>query len=138
MAKAIFVGKDPGLASFLDLALNGAMYGMVGGAVHAMAMVGTKGVMAEEFANTLLVPYLNAIAGMLPQIGRQVDTRDYGTDVISNLAMQAVGFINIRQASKGQGVSTELLDPIQSLMDRRIADGFGHDNFSSVAELLRV
>lgn len=138
IAKAVFVGKDPGLASLLDLALNGAMYGMVGGAMHAMAMVRAEGMKTEDFANILLVPYLNAIAGILPHMGRQVDSRDYATGVISNLAMQATGFVNIRQASKDQGVSTELLDPIQSLMDRRVAGGFGGEDFSSITELMQA
>lgn len=121
LGEARYTGADAGLASLLDLALNGAMYGMLGGALHAIAVVGTEGIEAGDFAARLLIPYLSAITGIIPNLARQIDTRDYAVGVSATLAMQQVGFNNIRQSSKDQGISSELLDPIQSLMDRRVA-----------------
>ncbi|MHA7961214.1 NAD(P)-dependent oxidoreductase [Streptomyces sp. L500] len=137
MGDARFSGTDAGLASLLDLAVNGAMYGMLGGAMHAITVVGTEGVSAREFSDELLIPYLTAITGIIPNLARQIDTGEYSVGVSATLGMQQVGFRNIRQASKDQGVSTELLDPVQSLMDRRVADGFPGDDFSAVVELLK-
>lgn len=138
MGAASFVGSDAGLASLLDLALLGAMYGMLGGAMQAITMAGSEGLEAQEFSADLLIPYLTAITGIIPNLARQIDTGEYTVGVSATLGMQQVGFRNIRQASKDQGVSTELLDPIQSLMDRRVADGFPGDDFSAVTELLKT
>lgn len=40
---ATFLGTDPGVAALHDLALLSGMYGMLGGFLHAVAMVGTEG-----------------------------------------------------------------------------------------------
>lgn len=136
MGAANYVGEDAGLASLLDLALNGAMYGMLAGAMHAVTVVATEGIQAQEFSSEFLIPYLTAITGIIPNLARQFDTKEFTVGVSAKMAMQQVGFRNIRQASKDQGISTELLDPIQSLMDRRVAAGFPDDDFSAVTELL--
>ncbi|MDT0446474.1 NAD(P)-dependent oxidoreductase [Streptomyces johnsoniae] len=137
LGSARFVGDDAGLASLLDLALNGAMYGLLGGAMHAIAVVGTEGVKAQDFSAELLVPYLTSMTGIIPHFARQIDTGEYQVDVVAALGMQQVGYRNIRRASLDQGISTDLLDPMQSLMDRRVADGFADDDFSAVAEVLK-
>lgn len=135
---ASYVGEDAGLASLLDLALNGAMYGMLGGAMHAISVVATEGIKAQDFSSELLIPYLTAITGIIPNLARQFDTKEFTVGVSAKLAMQQVGFRNIRQASKDQGISTDLLDPIQALMDQRVAAGFPDDDFSAVTELFKI
>ncbi|CAN7670931.1 NAD(P)-dependent oxidoreductase [Aminobacter sp. LjRoot7] len=135
LGKVVFAGAEPGAASLLDLALNGAMYGMVGGALTAMATVNSA-VEAEAFTNDHLIPYLNGIASFLPHLARQIDNGSFGENVTATLAMQSIGFRNIRRASEEQGVSTELLDPIQSLLDRGVAAGLGGEEFSSIVKLL--
>ncbi len=137
LGAARFVGEDAGLASLLDLALNGAMYGLLGGAMHAIAVVGTEGVKAQDFSAELLVPYLTSMTGIIPHFARQIDTGEYRKDVVAAMGMQQVGFRNIRRASLDQGISTDLLDPMQRLMDRRVADGYPDDDFSAVAEVLK-
>lgn len=138
MGAANYVGEDAGLASLLDLAMNGAMYGMLGGAMHAISVVATEGITAQDFSSELLIPYLSAITGIIPNLARQFDTKEFSVGVSAKLAMQQVGFRNIRKASEDQGISSELLDPIQSLMDRRVAAGFPDDDFSAVTELFKV
>ncbi|MEK3780673.1 NAD(P)-dependent oxidoreductase [Paenibacillus sp. FSL R5-0810] len=137
MGASTYLGEDAGLASLLDLAMNGAMYGMLAGAMHAISVVATEGIKAQAFSSELLIPYLTAITGIIPNLARQFDTKEFTVGVSAKLAMQQVGFRNIRQASKDQGISTELLDPIQSLMDRRVAAGFPDDDFSAVTELFK-
>ena len=114
MGAANYVGEDAGLASLLDLAMNGAMYGMLGGAMHAISVVATEGITAQDFSSELLIPYLSAITGIIPNLARQFDTKEFSVGVSAKLAMQQVGFRNIRKASEDQGISSELLDPIQS------------------------
>ncbi|GGW64963.1 NAD(P)-dependent oxidoreductase [Streptomyces griseoloalbus] len=137
MGDARFAGTDAGLASLLDLSLLAGMYGMLGGAMQAIAMVRSEGVNAQQFSTELLIPYVTSIAGVVANLARQIDNDEYHVGISAALSMQQVGFRNIVEASRSQGVSSELLDPIQSLMDRRVADGFGNDDFSGVIELLK-
>ncbi|GGV81282.1 6-phosphogluconate dehydrogenase [Streptomyces griseoloalbus] len=137
MGDARFAGTDAGLASLLDLSLLAGMYGMLGGAMQAIAMVRSEGVNAQQFSTELLIPYVTSIAGVVANLARQIDNDEYHIGISAALSMQQVGFRNIVEASRSQGVSSELLDPIQSLMDRRVADGFGNDDFSGVIELLK-
>ncbi|UUM22060.1 NAD(P)-dependent oxidoreductase [Mycoavidus sp. SF9855] len=138
MGKAHYVGADPGLASLLDLAMNGTALGMLGGAVHAITMVSTKGVKAADFTRSLLVPYLNLIAEFIPHLAKQIDSGDYTKDVASKLSQMSIGFATIRKASRDANVSTELLDPLQTLIDRRIASGFPNDELSGIHEELKL
>ncbi|MEU9352588.1 NAD(P)-binding domain-containing protein [Streptomyces griseoloalbus] len=137
MGDARFAGTDAGLASLLDLSLLAGMYGMLGGAMQAIAMVRSEGVNAQQFSTELLIPYVTSIAGMVANLARQIDNNEFHIGISAALSMQQVGFRNIVEASRSQGVSSELLDPIQSLMDRRVADGFPNDDFSGVIELLK-
>lgn len=137
MGDARFAGTDAGLASLLDLSLLAGMYGMLGGAMQAIAMVRSEGVNAQQFSTELLIPYVTSIAGMVANLARQIDDNEFHIGISAALSMQQVGFRNIVEASRSQGVSSELLDPIQSLMDRRVADGFPNDDFSGVIELLK-
>lgn len=105
-------------------------------ALHAVALVGTEKVEAREFIS-LLIPWIPAMAGGLPQLAEQIDTRDYTEGVVSNLGMQAVAYTNLIEASKAQGVSTELIAPMHDLMNRAVAAGYGAADLSSLVELIR-
>ena len=85
----------------------------------------------------LLGPWLEAVITFLPGLVQQIDAGDYTIDVVSNLGMQAASFDNIVRASKAQGISAELLTPLQSLFHRRVADGRGAEDISGVIELIR-
>jgi 3-hydroxyisobutyrate dehydrogenase-like beta-hydroxyacid dehydrogenase len=131
-----YLGADPGLASLHDLALLSGMYGMFAGALHAFALVGTENIRATDLV-PLLVPWVTAMTAQLPDLARQIDARDYTLDTAANLQMQSVGFVNIGNASKDQGVSFELLAPLQALVERRVRDGHGADDLSGLIELIR-
>jgi 3-hydroxyisobutyrate dehydrogenase-like beta-hydroxyacid dehydrogenase len=130
------VGEDAGLASLHDLALLSAMYGMFAGFLQAVALVGTEGVGAAAFS-TLVVPWLEAMGAVLPEMARQVDRGDYTSGVESNLRMQAAGFANLTRAGREQGVEVNLLAPIQALIERRVAEGHGDEDLAGLIELLR-
>lgn len=136
LGTSTYLGPDAGLASIYDLALLSGMYGMFAGFLHAVALVGTEKVSATEFMS-LLAPWLNGMIASLLDLAKQVDTGDYTKDVASNLGMQAVAYANIVETSKAQEISVDLLEPMQTLIDRRIADGHGADDISSLIELIR-
>ncbi|GAB1508827.1 NAD(P)-binding domain-containing protein [Actinophytocola sp. KF-1] len=129
-----YLGTAPGLAALNDIAMLTGMYGMLGGFVHAAAMVRGEGVPVAEFTETLLIPWLRAMFPALVDMAGQIDSGDY-TAKESDLAMQ-VANDGIAEVSRAQGISTELSDPLFALMRRRVEQGFGGDDFPSVIELL--
>ncbi|WP_410601203.1 NAD(P)-dependent oxidoreductase [Amycolatopsis sp. lyj-90] len=131
-----YLGADPGLAPLYDIALLSGMYGHFIGVIQAFALVGSTGAKAREFA-PLLRGWMDAMSGFLERAAEQIDDGDYVTDVVSNLAMQAAAFPNLAKAAEEQGVSAELLAPLQPLMDKRVADGHGAEDLIGVIELLK-
>jgi 3-hydroxyisobutyrate dehydrogenase-like beta-hydroxyacid dehydrogenase len=128
-----YLGADPGLASLYDLALLSGMYGMFAGALHAIALVGSERVPAASLTE-LLLPWLEAMTSGLPSLAEQVDTGDHSSE--SPLAMQAAALANIVDASRAQGISPELMLPIQRLVERAVAAGHGADDLSSLVGLV--
>ncbi|MGG2462449.1 NAD(P)-dependent oxidoreductase [Streptomyces sp. RGM 3693] len=134
-ARSVYLGTDPGLAPLNDLALLSGMYGMFGGFLHAAALMRSADRNVTAFTREVLMPWLRAMAeNQLPAMAAQVDSGDYGVTG-SNLAMQ-VSHDAIGDASRAQGVSTELFDPLWELMKRRVADGHGQESIGGVLELL--
>ncbi|MGW0764409.1 NAD(P)-dependent oxidoreductase [Streptomyces sp. NPDC002676] len=131
-----YVGADAGLAALHDVALLSGMYGMFAGITHAFALVRGEDVALKEFA-ALLVPWLNAMAGMAHDTAERLESGDYTTGVVSNLAMQAGNDTLLRTAAE-QGVSSELLAPFVELMRRRLAEGHGDEDTTGLVDLLRA
>nr|WP_307811095.1 NAD(P)-binding domain-containing protein [Streptomyces sp. 9-7] len=134
LARSVYLGEEPGLAPLNDLALLSGMYGMFGGFAHAAALIRSAGGSVAGFTSTLLVPWLQAMAGSLPAMAEQVDSGDYSVTG-SPLAMQ-VSHDALGDVSRAQGVSPELWAPVLALMERRVADGHGSEGFGGVVELL--
>ena len=132
------LGPDPGLAALYDLALLSGMYGIIGGFLHAAALVGTEGVGATEFLS-LLAPLANGviIGEILPSLAEQIDAGDYAKDAVSNLGPHAVALANVVEASGAQGIDVALMKPMRELVERRMADGHGDGDISGLIELLR-
>ncbi|WP_116213977.1 NAD(P)-dependent oxidoreductase [Streptomyces olivoreticuli] len=131
-----FVGEDPGPAALHDIALLSGMYGMFAGAFHALALVGTERVPAAEFA-PLLREFITAMAAGIPHYAHQIETGDYASGVVSNIAMQSAGFTNLLSTAESQGLSPELLAPMGPLMARQVADGHGAEDVTGIVELLK-
>ncbi|MCC3377382.1 NAD(P)-dependent oxidoreductase [Cohnella sp. REN36] len=132
---SMYLGGDPGLAPLFDLALLSAMYGMFGGYFHALAMVGADNVPAVDFTR-LVIPWLHAMIAGFPRMAESVDSGDHATD-ISSLDINDVGFDNLIEASRGQGVRLDLVAPLQALVRRGVAEGYSSDGLSRLAVLLR-
>ncbi|MCI2418483.1 NAD(P)-binding domain-containing protein [Saccharopolyspora sp. K220] len=133
--ESIYLGNAPGLAALHDLALLSGMYGMIIGTLQAFALVRAAGVPTTEFA-PLLSRWLGNMSGWPAAAAEQIDKGDYGSGVVSNLAMQAAAYPNFATAAEELGISFELLAPLESLMRRRVADGHGHEDLTGVIELL--
>lgn len=129
-----WTGTDPGLAALYDLGLLTGMYGMFAGVLQALALVRTEKVGAEEYAE-LLVPWITAMLGIVPEIARDIDSGNHLTDV-SSLAVNQAAFPNFMATFEAQGVSTELFEPFQALLDRSVEQGYAEDGMSRLVELL--
>ncbi|WP_159940524.1 NAD(P)-dependent oxidoreductase [Nocardiopsis sp. FR6] len=132
---ARFVGADPGLADLHDVALLSAMSGMFAGITHAFALVRNEEVPLKDFA-ALLSEWLVAMLASVPETAERLETGDYTTGVVSNLAMQARGNQTLLRTAEEQGVSTELLAPYARLMERRLARGHGDEDGTGLVDLL--
>lgn len=131
-----YLGADAGLAPLYDIALLTGMYGQTMGELQAYALVTGAGVPAAD-----LTPYLSrwleAMRGFEQRTAEQIDTGDYTTGVVSNLAMQSAAFVNLLLAADQQGVSPELLVPFRALLERRTAAGHGGEDLAGLIELIR-
>jgi 3-hydroxyisobutyrate dehydrogenase-like beta-hydroxyacid dehydrogenase len=134
---ANYVGSDPGLASLIDLALLSGMYGMFGGFIHAAALAKSENIKTGEFSSELLIPWLQTMISVLPEMANQIDSGNYSAGE-SNISMQAAGYKNIFQASLDQGVDAGLLIPFQTLINRRVADGYGKDDVAGLFEMIKA
>jgi 3-hydroxyisobutyrate dehydrogenase-like beta-hydroxyacid dehydrogenase len=130
-----FVGTDPGFAALHDVALLSAMSGMFAGVFHAFALVRRENIAPKDFA-PLLEGWLKAMAGLVHNAADQLQSGDYGKDVVSNAAMQAAGNATLLRTAEEQGVSPELLTPYMALMDKLVAAGRGEEDTTGVVDLL--
>jgi 3-hydroxyisobutyrate dehydrogenase-like beta-hydroxyacid dehydrogenase len=136
LGAAKYLGADAGLASLHDLALLSGMYGVFAGFFHATALVDSEGIRASSFLQ-LLGPWMSAMMGELPGYAEKIDSGRHGVNVVSNLGMQAASLNNIVNASREQGVVTDLLDPLLELFRKRAGAGFGDEDISGIFELIR-
>jgi 3-hydroxyisobutyrate dehydrogenase-like beta-hydroxyacid dehydrogenase len=132
---ADYFGDDAGMASLYDMALLSAMYVMFAGFFHGAAMLARAGVSAGEFA-TMAVPWLRATAAMLPEYAAVIDGGDYAVPGQQSLLFSDIS--EIIDASRDQGVSTEVVDVVQRLIHRQIDAGHGTEGFARIIESLRA
>jgi len=132
-----YVGGDAGLAALHDIALLSAMYGMFGGAQHALALVGSEKIPAAPFTEAFLLPWLTAMLTALPRIAKDLDEGPQSGPAGSNLAMQAAAYDNLIDASVAQDIDPGLLSPMGELLRRAVAAGHGTEDLAALVPLLR-
>ncbi|MFD4240707.1 NAD(P)-dependent oxidoreductase [Streptomyces sp. NPDC058525] len=138
-AGARFVGEDPGHAALHDVALLSAMYGMFAGISHAYALIEGEDIPARDLA-PLLSEWLGAMGFFVGNAAERLDSRDFTTGVVSNLAMQVAASGTLLRTAEQQGVSAELISPYLELMRRRLAAdpaGHGAEDTAGAITLLR-
>ena len=110
------------MASLYDLALLSGMYVMFAGFFHGAAMVGAAGVPAKEFA-TRAAAWLQNVVFAITEYAEIIDGGDYSVPGQQSLEFSDIS--DIVDASRGQGISTEVVDVVQRLIHRQIDAGHG-------------
>ncbi|CDO29106.1 NAD(P)-dependent oxidoreductase [Mycolicibacterium porcinum] len=131
---AEYFGDDPGMASLYDLALLSAMYVMFAGFVHGAAMVGAAGVPAKEFA-ARTAAWLPALMPAIAEYATVIDGGDY--TVPGQQSLYFSDLTDIVNASRDQGISTEVIDMVQRLIHRQIDAGHGDEGFARIFESVK-
>ncbi|MBF8191782.1 NAD(P)-dependent oxidoreductase [Nonomuraea sp. K274] len=135
MARPRYVGAEPGMAALLDLAMLTGMYGQIAGFLEAAALVTSAKYPLKDFTAELLVPWLNAMAAQQPVWAEKIESGDHRTEV-SNLEVNRAGMENLARAFAEQGVGLDLLLPMKTIIDRRVARGLAHEGLSGLIEEL--
>lgn len=128
-------GADPGAASLYDLAMLTGMYAMFGGFIQGVAMVGSIGVPAREFA-AATAPFLAAMTGELAAYADVIDREDY-----AGPGQQSLEFSDqtkLIRAATEQGVSAVVSESVQRLIRAQVDAGHGSDGFARIHESLRA
>jgi 3-hydroxyisobutyrate dehydrogenase-like beta-hydroxyacid dehydrogenase len=125
----VLVVDDP---SLWDLALLSGMYGMVGGALQAFALVRAAGGAARELSG-LLSSFITEMAGDLAAMAERVDAGEHPTQ--SPLGMQAAG-VKLTDVSREYGVRPDLMAPIEALIQEGVDAGHGDEDLSALTDLL--
>jgi 3-hydroxyisobutyrate dehydrogenase-like beta-hydroxyacid dehydrogenase len=134
--RAAYLGADPGIASLYDTALLGVNMSLLTGFYHALALVGSAGVEATEFAD-VATGYLPFALGLLTDHARQVAQGHYPPDE-GTLEVLAAAVDHIVHTSAGAGLRTDVPDGIRALIERGIADGHRGDGPASLVEAIRA
>jgi 3-hydroxyisobutyrate dehydrogenase-like beta-hydroxyacid dehydrogenase len=130
-----YFGSDAGLASLHDLALLSVMYVMFTGFFHGAAMVGTVGMPAKDFA-VRAVAWLQAVLPALGEFAEVIDGGDY--TVPGQQSLEFSDLTDLVDAGRSVGISTEVVDVVQSLIRRQIDAGHGAEGFARVIESIRA
>jgi 3-hydroxyisobutyrate dehydrogenase-like beta-hydroxyacid dehydrogenase len=132
--RAEYFGDDAGMAALYDLALLSAMYVMFAGFFHGAAMVGASGVPAKEFA-VRAVDWLTTVAPAVIEYAEVIDGGDYSVPGQQSLEFSDIS--DIVEASRAQGISTEVVDVVQRLIHRQIDAGYGTDGVARMIESIK-
>ncbi|RKT87751.1 3-hydroxyisobutyrate dehydrogenase [Saccharopolyspora antimicrobica] len=132
--ESAYFGEDAGVASLYDLALLSGMYVMFAGFMHGAAMVAPAGVSAGAFAERASA-WIAAMTGSLGQLAAVIDGGDYTVDGQQSLEFSSLD--DIIAASAAQGISTEVIDVVQNLIQRQIDAGYGKEAFPRIIESIK-
>jgi 3-hydroxyisobutyrate dehydrogenase-like beta-hydroxyacid dehydrogenase len=129
-----YFGADAGMASLYDLALLSGMYSMFAGFFHGAAMIGTAGVPAKEFA-ARAADWLQTVVYAVNEYAEVIDGGDYS--VPGQQSLEFSDLSDIVNASRAVGISTELIDAVQRLIQRQIDAGHGRDGLARAIESIK-
>ncbi|MGW4945390.1 NAD(P)-dependent oxidoreductase [Actinoplanes sp. NPDC004185] len=134
--ESTFFGADAGLAALHDMAMLTGMYTMVAGFLRGAAMLAAEGISAAEFARRQ-APFLAAMTGGFAGYAATVDAGDYA-GAGQSLRFTEAALAALLRGSAGQGVSTEVLQPVHDLVRRQIGAGHGDLGTARIFEELRT
>jgi 3-hydroxyisobutyrate dehydrogenase-like beta-hydroxyacid dehydrogenase len=131
-----YVGGDPGMASVYDLALLAMLWTATLGYLHALALVGSADVSPHEFLPFATAWHENLLLPDLALTADEVAAGSYETDV-SSIAVNKAAIDHLVEASEEAGLRTDVIAPIQALLNRRLSEGAGPLSLASLIEALR-
>jgi hypothetical protein len=97
-------------------------------------MVGAAGVPAKEFA-ARAADWLQTVVYAVSEFAEVIDGGDYS--VPGQQSLEFSDLSDIVNASRHQGISTEIVDVVQRLIHRQIDAGHGSDGFARVIESIK-
>ncbi|TDD81910.1 NAD(P)-dependent oxidoreductase [Actinomadura rubrisoli] len=140
LGDATFVGTDPGLSMLYYQAQLYLFWSTLTSYMHAVALVGSAGVSAEQF-RPFAATTVSSLAGDGPMGFLRIVTEhiDAGltTDDPNALRMQAVGADHVIEASREAGIDTTGPTALRNLFWRAVDEGYGGGGLSSVIEAIR-
>lgn len=132
------VGEDVGLAALYDVALLTLLYTTMTGWLQAFAVVETGGVSLREFLPYATSWFDNVVVADDPgAIADAIERREYPDTVPSSLSLNAAALRMLREVQRDIGVDNTIIDAISGLVDRRVAQGYGDDGYTSLIEVIR-
>lgn len=133
-ATSTFDGPDAGRASLIDLAMLSGMYQMFAGFIHGVAMVGSEGMTATDFA-TRATPFISAMTDGFADFAQIIDGGDYTVEGQQSLDFSDL--THIVRASNEQGVNPATIAEVQALISQQNAAGHSAEGFARIYESLR-
>lgn len=135
LSKVDYRGESAGLAQLWYQAQLDLFMTMLASIEHAVALVGSAGVTAEEF-----LPYASQLVSEMPYfmdgVAGEIDHREYA-DQGASLAMMAAGIDHITRASEEAGIDPGLPAAVRDLYRRALADGRGDQGWTSLIEMIK-
>ncbi|KAE8374192.1 hypothetical protein BDV26DRAFT_284461 [Aspergillus bertholletiae] len=133
---AKYVGLDPGLASLHDSALLSGLLGLFSGFIHSSALISSQpGETATGFMDSY-IKFTTSMSDYLRALAEQIDTGHF-TALGSTLGIYGSALKNICEVTESQGVSSELLKPLEALVEKAVEAGYGNSEISALTKLLR-
>ncbi|MFF5565107.1 NAD(P)-dependent oxidoreductase [Streptomyces sp. NPDC012623] len=129
---ATYLGEDPGIPSLYEVALLDILWTGLTGVLHAMALVGTEGIAATEFAPFASMLY-TGVGAFVPRYAQQIADGRYPADD-SSLGTHLAGIRHLTEESGNRAVDERLPRYIQGLMERAVARGHADDSFARLVE----
>lgn len=125
-------GADSGAAAVEFMAQVAVGYELLLGFLHTLRLVRAEGFDVAEFAERV-AGSVAAYPALLTAIGRAVRDGDYPPD-LGPLHVQAALMDDLISHRESVGVEAARMREVKHLMDHRIAEGHGHQGFSSLFE----
>lgn len=132
---ATYYGADAGLASVYFMALIGLSYEIWIAYLHTLVLVGAESIDATTFAPSateVLIPTIE----LLTEMARAVDDRHHPA-VAGALSTHAALMDDLIATWQARDIDVERLKHVQTLVERRVAEGHGADGFSSLIEAIK-
>lgn len=130
-----YVGEDAGAAALYDLALLSGMYGMLGGAMTAIALLSKTASSDHKPSSVVeasLIPWIQALLPSLTSIAQRIESQDFRAHGHPN-GMRYSSLSNLLQACADEGVESGALAFLTEAVGSSVREGHGDMGFAHVA-----